>query len=39
MHIEIRLLDRRAYARLADTHRRWVERRDAAAVVAVMRLG
>lgn len=37
VHIEIWLLGGRAYAGLADVHRRWVEHRDASAVLAVMR--
>lgn len=35
--VHLMLIDRRAYARLADAHRRWVEERDAGAVLPVLR--
>jgi hypothetical protein len=35
--VHVVLIDRRAYARLAEIHRRWLEERDAAAVLSVLR--
>jgi hypothetical protein len=34
--VHVMLIDRRAYARVVDVHRRWVEERDSAAVLAVL---
>ncbi len=35
--VHVVLIDRRAYARFADVHRRWMEARDAGAVLALLR--
>jgi len=35
--VHVMLIDRRAYSRLADVHRRWIEARDADAVLALLR--